>query len=297
MSILINKDTKVVIAGITGGQGSFHARKMMSEGTNVVAGIHPTKGGTNFEGPNGALVPIFTNFEDAIAETGANAAMIIVPPKFAPQSILDAADAGIPFVVCVTEYIPVLAMARVRAVIDKTNTRLLGPNCPGLLTPEESKIGFIPWNIAMKGPVGVVSKSGTLTYEVVDALTREGIGQSTCVGIGGDPINGTNFIDCLEMFENDPETEYIVMIGEIGGNAEEMAAEYIRENVSKPVFSFVAGSSAPPGRRMGHAGAIVEGNSGTAEAKFEALTAAGVTIVKNPDFIADEVKNYIKNNQ
>ena len=198
-----------------------------------------------------------------------------------------------PFVVCITEYVPVLAMARVRAEIDKTDTRLLGPNCPGLITAGESKIGIIPWDIAIKGPVGVVSKSGTLTYEVVDALTRAGIGQTTCVGIGGDPINGTNFIDCLSLFEADPETKYIVMIGEIGGNDEEMAAEYIKEHVTKPVFSFIAGSSAPPGRRMGHAGAIVEGNSGTAEGKFEALEAAGVTVVKNPDLIASKVKEHI----
>lgn len=293
MSILINKETKVVVAGITGNQGSFHTYNMMEYGTDVVAGIHPTKAGTFYDGPDGKKVPIFTNYKDAVAETGANAAMVIVPPKFAPQSIIDAAEAGIPFVVCVTEYIPVLAMARVRSVIDRLETRLLGPNCPGLLTPGECTIGFIPGSIASKGPVGVVSKSGTLTYEVVDALTRQGIGQTTCVGIGGDPINGTNFIDVLELFEADPETKYIVLIGEIGGNAEEQAAEYIKSNVSKPVFSFIAGSSAPPGRRMGHAGAIVEGNTGTAEAKFEALEAAGVTVVKNPDLIAQKVKDFV----
>lgn len=293
MSILIDKDTKVVVAGITGNQGSFHTYNMMKYGTNVVAGIHPKKAGTFFEGPDDRQVPIFKTYAEAVEATGANAAMVMIPPKFAPQSIIDAAHAGIPFVVCITEYIPVLAMSRVRAELDKTNTRLLGPNCPGLLTPGASKIGIIPGTIATEGPVGVVSKSGTLTYEVVDALTREGIGQTTCVGIGGDPINGTNFIDALELFEADPDTKYIVLIGEIGGNAEEQAAEYIKKNVTKQVFSFIAGSSAPPGRRMGHAGAIVEGNSGTAEGKFAALNDAGVIVVKNPDLIAEKVKEFI----
>jgi len=294
MSILVNKDTKVVIAGITGREGSFHSRLMMDYGTNVVAGIHPKKGGTLYEDYPGKKVPIFSNFQEAVDATGANAAMVIVPPFAAPSSVREAADAGIDLVVAVTEYIPVLEMIKTRAYIDQTNTRLIGPNCPGLLTPGECKIGFIPGSIAMPGNVGVVSKSGTLTYEVIDALTRRGIGQTTCVGIGGDPINGTDFIDVLELFQADDATEYIVLIGEIGGNAEEKAAAYIKANVTKPVVSFIAGSSAPPGRRMGHAGAIVEGKSGTAEGKFEALREAGVIVVKNPDLIADEVQKLVK---
>jgi succinyl-CoA synthetase alpha subunit len=251
MSILINKDSRVVVAGITGREGSFHTRLMMEYGTNVVAGVRPGKGGEMFEGPDGQQVPIFDTIKQAVEETAANVAMIIVPPVAAPGSIMAAADAGIPLAICLTEYIPVMDMLKVRAYIDSTDTRLVGPNCPGLLTPGEAKVGFIPGQIAMPGSVGVVSKSGTLTYEVIDALTRRGIGQTTCVGIGGDPINGTNFIDVLEMFEADPDTKYIVMIGEIGGNAEEQAAAYIKEHVSKPVVSFVAGSTAPPGRRMG----------------------------------------------
>jgi succinyl-CoA synthetase alpha subunit len=296
MSILINKDSRVVVAGITGREGSFHTRLMMEYGTNVVAGVRPGKGGEMFEGPDGQQVPIFDTIKQAVEETAANVAMIIVPPVAAPGSIMAAADAGIPLAICLTEYIPVMDMLKVRAYIDSTDTRLVGPNCPGLLTPGEAKVGFIPGQIAMPGSVGVVSKSGTLTYEVIDALTRRGIGQTTCVGIGGDPINGTNFIDVLEMFEADPDTKYIVMIGEIGGNAEEQAAAYIKEHVSKPVVSFVAGSTAPPGRRMGHAGAIVEGKSGTAEAKFAALRDAGVIVVNNPDQIAVEVQKLVDAN-
>ncbi|KAA3664067.1 MAG: succinate--CoA ligase subunit alpha [Chloroflexi bacterium] len=294
MSILVNKDTKVVIAGITGREGSFHSRLMMEYGTNVVAGIHPKKGGTFYEDYPGKKVPIFTNFHDAVRETGADAAMVIVPPFAVPGSVSEAADAGVEVVVAVTEYIPVLEMIKTRAYIDTKKTRLLGPNCPGILTPNECKIGFIPGQTATPGNVGVVSKSGTLTYEVIDALTRRGIGQSTCVGIGGDPINGTDFIDVLELFQADDATEYIVLIGEIGGNAEEKAAAYIKKTVTKPVVSFIAGSSAPPGRRMGHAGAIVEGKSGTAEGKFAALEDAGVIVVKNPDLIADEVQKLVK---
>ncbi|GAB4267007.1 MAG: succinate--CoA ligase subunit alpha [Candidatus Promineifilaceae bacterium] len=296
MSILINKDSRIVVAGITGREGSFHTRLMMEYGTNVVAGVRPGKGGEMFEGPDGQQVPIFDTIRQAVEETAANVAMIIVPPVAAPSSIMAAADAGIPLAICLTEYIPVMDMLKVRAYIDGTGTRLVGPNCPGLLTPGEAKVGFIPGQIAMPGSVGVVSKSGTLTYEVIDALTRRGIGQTTCVGIGGDPINGTNFIDVLEMFEADPDTKYIVMIGEIGGNAEEQAAAYIKEHVSKPVVSFVAGSTAPPGRRMGHAGAIVEGKSGTAEAKFAALRDAGVIVVNNPDQIAVEVQKLVDAN-
>lgn len=293
MSILVNKDTKVVVAGITGREGSFHSGLMIEYGTNVVAGVRPGLGGETQEF-GGKPVPIYDTIQQAVEDQpDINAAMIIVPPSVAPDSICEAADAGIPLVVCVTEYIPVLEMIKVRDYIDAKNTRLIGPNCPGLLTPDECKIGFIPGPIATPGKVGVVSKSGTLTYEVIDALTRRGIGQSTCVGIGGDPINGTNFIDVLELFEADPETEYIVLIGEIGGNAEEKAAAYIKENVTKPVVSFVAGRTAPPGRRMGHAGAIVEGKSGTAEAKFEALREAGVIVVENPDQIAVKVAELV----
>lgn len=296
MSILINKDSRVLVSGMTGREGSFHTRLMMEYGTNVVGGVRPGKGGELFEGPNGVKVPIFDTIRQGVEETGANVVMVIVPPSAAPGSIIAAADAGVPLVVCLTEYIPVIEMLKVRAYIDATSTRLIGPNCPGLLTPGESKVGFIPGYIAQKGSVGVVSKSGTLTYEVIDALTRRDIGQTTCVGIGGDPINGTNFIDVLSMFDEDPDTKYIVMIGEIGGNAEEQAAEFIKETdlaKRKPIVSFIAGSSAPPGRRMGHAGAIVEGNTGTAEGKFKALSEAGVIVVKNPDEIAVKVQELV----
>ena len=286
MSILLTKDSKVVISGITGHEGSFHARQMIEYGTNVVAGVTPGKGGQVFEAGD-VNVPVFNSVREAVEATGADASMVIVPARFAVDAIYETVDAGIPFIVCLTEYIPVLDMIAVRNYIDsKDGIRLLGPNCPGLLTPGEAKLGFIPGSIAMPGPVGVVSKSGTLTYEVIDALTRLGIGQTTCIGIGGDPINGTDFIDVLEMFENDPATEHIVMIGEIGGNAEEQAAAYIKDHVTKPVTSFIAGRTAPPGRRMGHAGAIVEGSSGSAEGKIEALRAAGVPVADNPDDIA-----------
>ncbi len=286
MSILLNKESKVVISGITGREGSFHARQMIEYGTNVVAGVTPGKGGQLFEAGD-VTVPVFNSVREAVEATGADTSMIIVPARFAVDAIYETVDAGVPFVVCLSEYIPVLDMIAVRNYIDsKDGVRLLGPNCPGLLTPGEAKLGFIPGSIAIPGPVGVVSKSGTLTYEVIDALTRLGIGQTTCIGIGGDPINGTDFIDVLEMFENDPDTEHIVMIGEIGGNAEEQAAEYIKAHVTKPVTSFIAGRTAPPGRRMGHAGAIVEGSSGSAEGKIEALRAAGVPVADNPDDIA-----------
>lgn len=285
MSILLTKESKVVISGITGREGSFHARQMIEYGTNVVAGVTPGKGGQIFEAGD-VQVPVFNSVREAVEATGADASMIIVPARFAVDAIYETADAGVPFIVCLTEYIPVLDMIGVRSYVDKKGVRLLGPNCPGLLTPGEAKLGFIPGSIAMPGPVGVVSKSGTLTYEVIDALTRLGIGQTTCIGIGGDPINGTDFIDVLEMFENDPDTEHIVMIGEIGGNAEEQAAAYIKAHVTKPVTSFIAGRTAPPGRRMGHAGAIVEGSSGSAEGKIEALRAAGVPVADNPDDIA-----------
>jgi len=285
MSILVDKNTRLVVSGITGREGSFHTRQMIEYGTNVVAGVTPGKGGQIFEAGD-QKIPVFNTIKEAVEATNPNASMIIVPARFAVDAIYEAADAGIPFITCLTEYIPVLDMIEARAYLDAKGARLLGPNCPGLLTPGAAKIGFIPGDVAMPGPVGVVSKSGTLTYEVIDALTRLGIGQTTCVGIGGDPINGTDFIDVLKLFEADPATEHIVMIGEIGGNAEEKAAEFIKEHVTKPVTSFIAGRTAPPGRRMGHAGAIVEGKSGTAEGKIEALRAAGVPVADNPDDIA-----------
>ncbi len=285
MSILVDKNTRLLVQGITGREGSFHTTQMIEYGTNVVGGITPGKGGQWFS-TDDKKVPIFDTVKEAVDATGANVSLIFVPARFAVDAIYEAADAGLPLIVCLTEHIPVLDMIAARAYLDTLNVRLVGPNCPGLLTPGGAKVGIIPGAIAMPGSVGVVSKSGTLTYEVIDALTKLGIGQSTCVGIGGDPISGTNFIDVLAMFEEDPATEQIVMIGEIGGNAEEQAAAYIAQHVTKPVTSFIAGRTAPPGKRMGHAGAIVEGKSGTAESKVEALRAAGVRVADNPDDIA-----------
>lgn len=283
MSILLNKESRVIVQGITGREGAFHTGLMMDYGTNVVAGMVPGKGGQMFND----AVPIFNSVREAAEESEPNVAMVIVPPRFAADSIREAADAGIPFIVALTEYIPVQDMMDVRAYVDKKGARLLGPNCPGLITPGEAKVGFISGDIVTPGNVGVVSKSGTLTYEVVFALTHRGVGQSTCVGIGGDPINGTDFIDCLSMFEADEQTEKIIMMGEIGGDLEENAAAYIKEHVSKPVVAFIAGQTAPPGRRMGHAGAIVEGNSGSAEGKIKALREAGVKVADHPDQLAD----------
>ncbi len=288
MSILVNKHTKLVVSGITGREGAFHSKQMIEYGTNVVAGVTPGKGGQWFDAGS-KKVPVFDTVKEAVQATGANASMIIVPARFAPDAIYETADAGIPLVVCLTEHIPVLDMISVRSYLDVKGVRLVGPNCPGLLTPGEAKVGFIPGSIAMPGNVGLVSKSGTLTYEVVDALTRRGLGQSTCVGIGGDPINGTDFIDVLRLFEDDPETEQVILIGEIGGRAEEDAAAFISRSMTKRVTAFIAGRTAPPGRRMGHAGAIVEGNSGTAEGKVAALRAAGVRVADHPDQIADMV--------
>lgn len=285
MSILVNKDTKLVVQGMTGREGRFHTEQMAAYGTQVVAGVTPGKGGQDVD-INGEMVPVFDTVREAVAKTGANTSIIFVPARFAVDAIYEAADAGLKLIVCLTEYIPVLDMIEVRSYLDNKGARLVGPNCPGLLTPGEAKVGIIPGSIAVPGPVGVVSKSGTLTYEVIDALTRLGIGQSTCVGVGGDPINGTDFIDVLALFEADPQTEHIVMIGEIGGNAEEKAAAYIKDNVTKPVTSFIAGRTAPPGRRMGHAGAIVEGKSGTAEGKIAALREVGIPVAENPDDIA-----------
>lgn len=286
MSILVNKDTRLLVQGITGREGTFHTQQMIAYGTNVVGGVTPGKGGQWFESDN-KRVPVFDTMKKAVSATEANASIIFVPARFAVDAIYEAADAGVELVVCLTEHIPVLDMIAARAYLDTKNVTLLGPNCPGLLTPGQAKVGIIPGSIATPGNVGVVSKSGTLTYEVVDALTRRGIGQSTCVGIGGDPISGMSFIDVLQRFEEDADTEQIIMIGEIGGNAEEQAAAYIAQNMTKKVTSFIAGRTAPPGRRMGHAGAIVEGKSGTAEGKIEALREAGVTVAEHPDQIVD----------
>ena len=286
MSILVDKNKRLLVQGITGREGSFHTSQMIDYGTNVVAGVTPGKGGQVFES-DGTKVPVFNTVKKAVEETDANTTCIFVPARFAVDAIYEAADAGIELIVCLTEYIPVLDMIKARNYLDKLHTKLIGPNCPGLITPGEAKVGIIPGSIVMPGNVGVVSKSGTLTYEVVFALTERDMGQSTCVGIGGDPIKGLNFIDVLQLFEEDPQTEQVILIGEIGGNAEEQAAEYIADNMTKPVTAFIAGRTAPPGRRMGHAGAIVEGKSGTAEGKVEALRAAGVKVADHPDQIVD----------
>lgn len=285
MSILVDKNTRVVVQGITGRQGVFHTEQMLDYGTQVVAGVRPGKGG-EWGVRN---VPIFDTVKDAVEATGANTAFIIVPESTAPDAIIEAADAGIDLIVCITENIPALDMVKVRAYLDTTNARLLGPNCPGLITPGEAKVGIMAGHIHTPGNVGIVSRSGTLTYEVVYALTARGIGQSTAVGIGGDPINGTSFIDVLQMFEDDPATEQVILIGEIGGTDEQKAAAFIAEHMTKPVTSFIAGQTAPPGRRMGHAGAIISGGEGTAEEKMAALRAAGVKVARHPDEIAEIV--------
>ncbi len=282
MSILVDKNTRLIVQGITGREGEFHTRQMLEYGTKVVGGMTPGRGG---DWAADGKVPIFDTVKEAVETTGANASIIYVPARFAPDAILEAADAGVPLVVCITEGIPVLDMIRVRAYLDQKGTRLVGANCPGLITPGECKVGIIPGHITMPGNIGIVSRSGTLTYEVIYALTMRGMGQSTCVGIGGDPINGTGFLDCLEMFEEDPLTDQVVMIGEIGGNDEEKAADFIATQMSKPVVSFIAGRTAPPGKRMGHAGAIIEGGSGTAESKIAALEAVGVRVAHHPEEI------------
>ncbi len=293
MAIFIDESTRLLVQGITGRDGSFHTRQMMEYGTRVVGGVTPGKGGQTFEGPDGMAVPIFDTMDRAVRETGANASVIYVPPAFAADAILEAADAGVPFIVAITEGIPVLDMTRIYPYITEKGARLLGPNCPGLLAPGQSKVGIMPGQIARPGPVGVVSRSGTLTYEVVFQLTNAGIGQSTCVGIGGDPIIGTDFIDCLSAFEADEQTQAIVLIGEIGGTAEQDAAAYVAERVSKPVVGFIAGQTAPPGRRMGHAGAIISGSTGTAEEKIETFRKYGIGVARKPSDIVDLVREVL----
>jgi succinyl-CoA synthetase alpha subunit len=277
MSILVNKESKIVCQGITGNQGSFHTEQCIEYGTQVVAGVTPGRGGEAHLG-----VPVYNTMREAVDQTGADVSMIYVPAPFAADAILEAADSGVGLVVCITEGIPVLDMVKVKSALRNHDCRLIGPNCPGIITPEACKIGIMPGFIHKKGKIGVVSRSGTLTYEAVYQTTNNGLGQSTCVGIGGDPVRGMNFIDCLELFEADPETEGVVMVGEIGGTDEEAAAEYIQSNVSKPVVAYIAGVTAPPGKRMGHAGAIIAGGKGTAEDKFRALDAAGVATVRSP---------------
>ena len=290
MSILVNKDSKIIVQGITGTEGSFHAEQCLEYGGNVVGGVTPGKGGqTALDGK----VPVFNSCQDAVNQTGANVSLIFVPPAFAADAVMEAADAGIALVVCITEGIPVQDMINVSDYLKKTDTRLIGPNCPGLLTPGEAKVGIMPGFIAQKGSVGVISKSGTLTYEAVHQICKQGMGQSTCVGIGGDPIIGTPMIDLLELFENDPETEAIVMIGEIGGSMEIEAARYVKDHVKKPVIGFIAGQTAPPGRRMGHAGAIVSGADESAAAKMKIMKECGIHVVDSPADIGEMVKKQV----
>ncbi len=291
MAILVNKNTRVVVQGITGSAGSFHAEQMLAYGTQVVAGVTPGKGGHKVFGS----VPVFDTMAQAVKQTGANASCIFVPPPFAADSILEAAEAGIELIVCITEGIPVIDMVRVRRVLDtKPNIRLIGPNCPGVITPGQCKIGIMPGHIHKAGNIGVVSRSGTLTYEAVGQLSALGIGQSSCVGIGGDPVNGTDFVDVLKLFNEDADTHGVILIGEIGGNAEERAADYIKAHFKKPVAAFIAGATAPPGRRMGHAGAIISGGSGTAEEKYKALKAAGAAISPTPSHMGSTLKSLLK---
>jgi succinyl-CoA synthetase alpha subunit len=282
MSIMVNKNTRLLIQGVTGHEGLFHTQQMIQYGTNVVAGVTPGKGG---EWVLNGKIPVFDSVKVAVDATGANTSVIFVPARFAPDAMFEAADAGIPLIVCISEFVPVQDMMRVRNYMDQKGVRLLGPNCPGVLTPGEAKVGIIPGDIAIPGNIGVVSRSGTLTYEVLYALKNVGLGASTCVGIGGDPINGTSFIDVLEMFEADPHTEKVVLIGEIGGTDEEKAADYISRKMTKPVAAFIAGQTAPAGKRMGHAGAIIEGGSGLAVDKIKAFQAAGVRVARHPEEI------------
>jgi succinyl-CoA synthetase alpha subunit len=289
MSVLVHKNTRVVVQGITGSQGAVHARACKEYGTKVVAGVTPGKGGTSFEG-----TPVFDLVADAVKQTGADTSLIFVPPPFAADAVMEAADAGIKLIICITEGVPVLDMVRAVPYVKARGARLIGPNCPGIITPGQAKIGIMPGYIHKAGDIGLVSRSGTLTYEAVWQLTQRGLGQSTCIGIGGDPVNGTNFIDCLRMFQDDPGTRAIVMIGEIGGSAEEEAAAFARKYVTKPIVSFIGGQTAPPGRRMGHAGAIISGGHGTAAEKMAALAAAGFHVVRTPDAIGDRMVEVLK---
>ena len=286
MSVLVDEKTRLIVQGFTGREGTFHAQQMIEYGTNVVGGVTPGKGGTKH-----LERPVFDTVTEAVKGTGANASVIFVPPPYAADAILEAADAQVPLIICITEGIPVIDMVRVAATIDFNKTRLIGPNCPGVISPDKCKIGIMPAHIHQQGHVGVVSRSGTLTYEAVGQLTKLGIGQSTCIGIGGDPIIGTSFVDAMQLFNADPDTHAIVMIGEIGGNAEETAAAYIQQYVKKPVVGFIAGQTAPPGRRMGHAGAIISGGSGKAEDKMKAMTEAGITVCATPAEIGEKIKS------
>jgi len=282
VSILIDKNTRVVVQGITGGEGSFHTKQMVDYGSNVVAGVTPGKGGQDVDG-----IPVFNRVEDAVVKEGANASCIFVPAPFAADAIVESVDAGVDLVVCITEGIPVLEMVKVRSYLKGKKTRLIGPNCPGLISPGKCKIGIMPGMIHKEGNVGLISRSGTLTYEVVWQLTQRGIGQSSCIGIGGDPLVGTSFIDLLDLFKDDPETELIIVIGEIGGTSEEEAGAFVKEHVNKPVVGFIAGQTAPPGRRMGHAGAIISGGKGTAKEKMTAWEQAGITVANNPALVGE----------
>jgi len=297
MSVLVNKQSKVIVQGITGGEGTFHASQMLQYGTNVVGGVTPSKGGTMYSGKGEDIftrpVPVFNTVSDAVQETGANVSIIFVPAAFAADAILEAIDAGIGVIICITEGIPVKDMIPVKEALQRSGAVLIGPNCPGIITPGEAKIGIMPGYIFSRGPVGLVSRSGTLTYEAVKQLTDVGLGQTTCIGIGGDPIIGTQFIDAIKLFNEDPETEAIVMIGEIGGSAEEEAAQYIKKHVKKPVVGFIAGQTAPPGRRMGHAGAIISGGKGTAADKMATMKACGITVVESPATIGITMKNLL----